>query len=111
MELGILLVAFVCIEESRICTYVDRSGAELVEKGEFEKAKEALEAAIMVNSKFDGAYTHLALLYQKMNRPEKSQQVLEVLPTQMSTPGTGKWHLRWGCSITIRVISRKQENV
>ena len=52
-------------------------GAELVEKGELEQAKEALEAAIMVNSKFDGAYTHLALVYQKLNMPEKSQKVLE----------------------------------
>jgi tetratricopeptide (TPR) repeat protein len=52
-------------------------GAELAGKGQIEKAKEALEAAILINPHFDGAYTHLATAYQKLNKPEKARQVLE----------------------------------
>jgi tetratricopeptide (TPR) repeat protein len=52
-------------------------GADLAEKGEFEKAKDVLEAAVMINPKFDGAYTHLASAYQKLNRPDKARDVLE----------------------------------
>ena len=52
-------------------------GSELAGKDDLEKAKEVLEAAIMINPQFDGAYTHLASAYEKLNRPEKAQQVLE----------------------------------
>jgi tetratricopeptide (TPR) repeat protein len=52
-------------------------GAELAERGEYDEAQRVLEAAILHNPHFDGAYTHLASVYQKLNRPDKSQQVLE----------------------------------
>mmetsp|Transcript_2559 Transcript_2559/g.3617 ORF Transcript_2559/g.3617 Transcript_2559/m.3617 type:complete len:299 (-) Transcript_2559:36-932(-) len=52
-------------------------GSELASNGQFEKAKEALEAAILLNPKFDGAYTHLASVCQQLGQQEKAGQVLE----------------------------------
>ena len=59
------------------CRMLIGLGSELANKGELEKAKEALEAAIMLNPKFDGAYTHLASVHQKLGQPQKASQVLE----------------------------------
>lgn len=52
-------------------------GAERSLQGDLKGAQEALEAALMLNPKFDSAYANLADVLQKMGNDEKAQQVLE----------------------------------
>jgi len=52
-------------------------GNARAKRGDYQGAKTALEAAIAFNPHFDGAYTHLADVCQKLQQQDKARQVLE----------------------------------
>lgn len=52
-------------------------GTERSFEGDLKGAQEALEAALVLNPKFDSAYANLADVLQRMGNDEKAQQVLE----------------------------------
>jgi len=63
-------------------------GSEETQKGNFKKAEEALEAAIVLNPSFDGPYSHLANLLIKQGNTAKAQKILEHCLKDVNPKGT-----------------------
>ena len=63
-------------------------GSEETQKGNYKKAEEALETAIVLNPSFDGPYSHLANLLSKQGNTAKAQRVLEHCLEHVNPKGT-----------------------
>lgn len=63
-------------------------GSEETQKENYQKAEEALEAAIVLNPHFDGPYSHLANLLSKQGKSDKAQKVLEHCLDHVNPKGT-----------------------
>ena len=63
-------------------------GSEETQKGNYKKAEEALEAAIVLNPNYDGPYSHLADLLTKQGNTAKAQKVLEYCLQHVNPKGS-----------------------
>ena len=77
-------------------------GSQLAEQNKLQEAKDALECAIYLNPRFDGAFTHLAQVLVKLDQPDKAQKVLQHCLEQIN-PNNGE------VAYTLGLMYLKQE--